>query len=220
MVLPAHADEPSKKLVALTFDDGPHKTHTKEILETLDAYDVKATFFVVGTNAERFPDIVQYAVNKGHEIGNHTYTHPNMKGISHSELQAELSLNEDLLFSICGVRTKLFRPPCGEMSDTVSSITEESGYRLVLWDVDTRDWEHRSKNAIVSSIKKNVKDGSVILMHDFIGGETHTPEALGEIIEALRADGYEFVTVSQLYAAKERAIASATALCCYSSVSS
>ena len=198
LISPICADEPPKKLVALTFDDGPHKTHTKVILDTLDKYDVKATFFVVGTNAERFPDIVQYAADMGHEIGNHTYTHPNMKGISHSELQAELSKNEDLLFSICGVRTKLFRPPCGEMSDAVSSITEESGYKLVLWDVDTRDWEHRSKDAIVNSIKKNVKNGSVILMHDFIGGETHTPEALSEIIETLQKDGYEFVTVSEL----------------------
>ena len=199
--LPCSAEnEPSgrKKLVALTFDDGPHKTHTKEILDTLERYGARATFFIVGTNAERFPDIVKEAATRGHEIGNHTYSHPNMKGISHNELQSELSKNEDLLFSICGVRTTLFRPPCGEMSDTVSSIAEESGYKLVLWDIDTRDWEHRSAEAIIKSVRENAKDGAVILMHDFIGGETHTPEALSEIIETLQKDGYEFVTVSEL----------------------
>ncbi len=189
-----------KKLVALTFDDGPHPKYTEQILSTLEEYGIKATFFVVGSNAERFPELVKKEIELGHEIGNHTYSHPNMKSITYDELQSELSKNEELLFSLTGTRTTLFRPPCGEISESVSSIAEDGGYRLVLWNIDTRDWEHTSKSSIVTKITKNIKPGSIILMHDFIGGESHTPEALGEIIETLLADGYEFVTVSQLYA--------------------
>ncbi len=187
-----------KKLVALTFDDGPHAKHTEEILDTLENYGIKATFFVVGTNAERFPELVKRISECGHEIGNHTYSHPNMKSISHDELTRELSKNDELLFSITGIHTSLFRPPCGEISDSVSSIAEDGAYKLVLWDIDTRDWEHTSKKTIVDKVTKNVKPGAIILMHDFIGGETHTPEALSEIIDALISDGYEFVTVSEL----------------------
>lgn len=193
-------DKPTeKKLVALTFDDGPHPKYTEQILGVLEKYGVKATFFVVGTNAERFPELVQKEISMGHEIGNHTYSHPNMKSITYDELQSELTQNEELLFSLTGARTTLFRPPCGEISDSVSSVAEDGIYKLVLWNIDTRDWEHTQKKTIVDKVKKNVKPGSVILMHDFIGGESHTPEALPEIIEALLSDGYEFVTVSELF---------------------
>lgn len=198
--LPIRAEETPKetKRVALTFDDGPSEKYTAEILDLLDQYQVKATFFVVGSNVCKNPDLLRLEVAKGHEIGNHTFTHPHLKSIDRVSLEDELQKTADAVYAISGKRLKLFRPPEGYRSKAVASATQNLGYQQVFWTIDTTDWAHNSTKNIVATIKKNVKDGSIILMHDYIAGESHTAEALRQIIPYLKEQGYQFVTVSEL----------------------
>lgn len=198
--LPVHAQEQQepKKKVALTFDDGPSEKYTKEILDLLDQYHVKATFFVIGSNVCRNPDLLRLEVARGHEIGNHTFTHPHLKKVDQVSLEDELQKTADAVYAISGKRLKLFRPPEGYRSEAVASATQNLGYQQVFWTIDTTDWAHNSTKNIVATIKKNVKDGSIILMHDYIVGESHTADALRQIIPYLQEQGYQFVTVPEL----------------------
>ena len=188
----------SEKVVALTFDDGPHPTLTAEILEVLEKYGVRATFFVVGENARYYPDALRMAVSRGHEIGNHTLSHGALSKKSADEIKAEIAAAEDEILSACGVKTKLFRPPEGCVSKSVVRAAKELGYEIILWSVDTRDWAHCSTADMVRNIKKNVRPGSVVLFHDYISGAAHTKAALNVVIPYLLAQGYRFVTVSEL----------------------
>lgn len=192
------AGDRGEKTVALTFDDGPHPVYTEEILELLDLYGIKATFFCIGVNAESHPEIVRRIAEGGHCIGNHTYTHPKMRNIDGEALASEIESAEELIFSICGVRPVFFRPPEGYLGKTVSSTAEKEGYSTVLWNVDTLDWTGAGCESIVKTVLKNVKDGSIILCHDYVSGKSHTAEALGKIIPELIAQGYRFVTVEEL----------------------
>lgn len=200
----SHAENADRKLVALTFDDGPHPGRTPEILDILKKYNIKATFFLIGQNIEYYPEIVQREVEEGHEIGNHTYSHQVLSSCDEKKLMLEIDEFETALSDVCNYTSTLLRPPCGAFKDSFTEITENEGYELVLWNIDTRDWEHKSVDNIVKIILENVKDGDIILMHDYISGNSPTPEALTFIIPALLNEGYEFVTVSELYNEKER----------------
>ena len=191
--------EESKKRIALTFDDGPHPKYTTEILDILDQYDVKATFFVIGTNAEGYPDIIKREIESGHEIGNHTYTHSRLPSISNEMLTNELSSCEKALETI-GYTPYLFRPPEGRYDEEDLETITRFGYSVVLWSVDTEDWSGVSTDHIVNAVRNQIKDGGIILCHDFLTSKCHTPEALRIIIPELLAQGYEFVTVSELLA--------------------
>lgn len=186
------------KYVALTFDDGPHKYRTDEILDILEENDVKATFFTVGIMAKEYPDIVKRIVSEGHEIGNHTYTHSKMKKLSPEKLEWEIDETEKILYEICEYRPKLFRPPEGWCSEIVASIAAELDYDIILWNIDTLDWAHNSSDNICDSINGGIKPGSIILFHDYVSGKSTTVEALKNIIPKLKVEGYEFVTVSEL----------------------
>ena len=190
--------ETDTKKIALTFDDGPHPTLTPRILEILKKYDVKATFFMVGENVVNYPESARFVVQAGHEIGNHTYSHRHVSGMNEDTLKKELALCEDALFELCEYRTHLFRPPEGAINDQVREIAGESGYRIVLWSIDTEDWRHTPPHDIVSRVTREVRDGDIILMHDYIGRGSPTPEALKKMIPALIARGYRFVLVSEL----------------------
>lgn len=200
--LPMSADEKSekseKKQIALTFDDGPSERYTSDILDLLAKYDIKATFFLVGSNVCISPELVKRQAAEGHELGNHTFTHPHMKDQSVGSLESELKMTSDVIFAACGKRPILFRPPEGVVSDAVSAASDELGYRRVLWTIDTMDWAHRSKKEIVDSVLGSAKDGSIVLMHDYIVGESHTKEALEELIPKLIEKGFVFVRVSDL----------------------
>lgn len=188
-----------KMEIALTFDDGPHATRTPEILDLLAAEDVPATFFVIGVNAEAHPELVKREAAEGHEIGLHTYTHPRLCKCKKESLDAELADCEALFTPLLGGKTpKLFRPPGGECGSTVKEVAAAHGYAVILWSVDTRDWAHTSTEKIEREVLKNVRPGSIILMHDYITGDAHTLEALRVLIPALRERGYRFVTVSEL----------------------
>lgn len=187
-----------EKIVALTFDDGPHPTETAKIIELLDSYGAKATFFVVGQNAELYPDALRMAAASGHEIANHTYSHLSLSKCSSDKIKSEISRAEDAIFSVSGARPRLFRPPEGAISGSIISASREMGYDVVLWNINTRDWAHRGTEEIVGNIKKNIAPGSIILFHDYIGGERHTRDVLSVILPYLSSLGYKFVTVSDM----------------------
>ena len=188
------------KVIALTFDDGPHATQTDEILAVLDRYQVKATFFPIGENIELHPEVTKRVCEAGHEIGNHTYTHANVSKLSDEALRKEIEDTAKLLKEQCGVTPVLFRPPGGDISDSAVKLVNEMGYRYVLWSwrVDTRDWAAVSVDSVVNTVLNNVKDGNIVLFHDYVVGKSPTAKALEILIPALQEQGYQFVTVSQL----------------------
>ena len=190
--------ETEEKVVALTFDDGPHPTLTCDILKTLEKYGVRATFFVIGQNADNYPDALRMAVSLGHEIGNHTYTHRSILKKGQKEIKDEIERAEEKILSVCGAKTKVFRPPEGCYNKDVAAAAGELGYSVILWNIDTRDWAHRGTAEIVSNIKKNIRPGSVILFHDYVSGTSHTRDVLETIVPYLLTLGYRFVTVSEL----------------------
>ncbi len=184
--------------IALTFDDGPHPYYTAEILDILEKYGVKATFFFVGQNIEYYPDVADKVYLAGHEIGNHTYTHHRVRALDHAELLREMNKCDDAIYEIHEYRPKLFRPPEGAFDDDARRTAKYMDYSVILWAVDTRDWEHPSPDMILRNVMTNVKSGDIILMHDYIGHDSPTPRALGMVIPALLEKGYKFVTVSEL----------------------
>ena len=197
-VEPVYRVETEKKVVALTFDDGPHPEKTLKILDVLGKYNVAATFFVIGKNAEYYPEVLKEVADAGHEIANHTYTHASLGKCSPDAIEREISSAEDSILGACGAKTKLLRPPEGSCSRDVMNIAASLGYSVILWNVDTRDWAHKSAGEIFFNVKKNVRPGSIILFHDYTVGENHTVEALDKVIGFLIEDGYEFVTVGEL----------------------
>ena len=196
--VPVSASAAERKTVALTFDDGPHPRITRQILDYLDKEGIKATFFIIGCNAELWPDIVEDEIKRGHEIGNHTYSHNEINRKSAAQMHDDLAHADDILRSSFGYEAVLFRPPQGVCNDNVISAASELSYSIVLWDIDTHDWAHASADSIVKNVKRNVNDGDIILFHDYVSGETHTLEALQIIVPYLKSQGYSFATVSEL----------------------
>lgn len=186
------------KRIALTFDDGPHPHLTHEILEVLDKYDVKATFFMVGINVVNYPDAAREVISRGHEVGNHTYSHCRVLRQNEESLNEELGRCEDVLEELCEYRPRLFRPPEGAITQYVKHCSENSDYRLILWSLDTKDWKEKNTARIVQAVLENVQPGDIILMHDYIGINSKTPQALDMILSGLVKQGYEPVTVSRL----------------------
>ena len=190
----------NEKKIALTFDDGPHPKYTEEILDILQKYNVKATFFAIGENITYYPETFEKIILAGHEIGNHTFSHPHMQNEDIHTLKKELQQTEDLLRQK-GVTTTLFRPPEGVCSDAVCRVAKELSYSIILWTVDTKDWSHPGSDDIVDLVQKHIKSGDIILFHDYIQAPSPTPQALDTLIPALLAKGYHFVTVSELISA-------------------
>ncbi len=186
------------KRIAITFDDGPHPKKTAEILDLLAEYSARATFFVVGENAKYYPDLIMREAAEGHEIGNHTYHHRAMRKCREGEGKCEITAASDMIKSITGKSPVLFRPPEGSYSSSTVELARACGCDVVLWNVDTRDWALSKTDEIVANVKKNVRDGSIILFHDFTRDGAHTLDALKILLPYLISEGYEFVTVSEL----------------------
>lgn len=190
---PKEIAEQGVKQVAFTFDDGPHPTYTQEILEILDEYDAKATFFVLGNNVDFYPHIVKETYNKGHEIGNHSWNHPNLVNLGEDQITTEISDTDKAVKKATGTITKLYRPPYGSHNEAVDSIVKKPA---VSWDVDTLDWQNRDPQAILTNVREQTEDGSIILMHDI---HKETVEGFRLSIDYLDSLGYEFVTVSEMH---------------------
>lgn len=186
-------------VLALTFDDGPHATQTDEILQVLAKYDVTATFFPIGKNISEHTDIIKRVADAGHEIGNHTYSHATVSKLTNQRLREEILSTADLLQQI-GITPIVFRPPGGDISEQAIKLVNQLGYRYVLWSwrVDTRDWAAVSVDRVVNTVLNNVQGGDVILFHDYVVGKSPTARALDILIPKLQAQGYRFVTVSEL----------------------
>ena len=193
-----YAARDGRPRIALTFDDGPHPAYTPQILDILKEFDVSATFFAVGENVEYYPELAARIEREGHEIGNHTFHHSRIAKMDKNTLKEEILACKRAVMEACGKSPRLFRPPEGVCSETLKAVCEELDMTIVLWSVDTRDWAHTPECEIVENVRCNTHNGSIILMHDFIGKKSPTPRVLRIIIPMLRELGYEFVTVSQL----------------------
>lgn len=181
-----------KKLAALTFDDGPSAATTPRLLDILYEKNVPATFFELGTAASANPEIVKRVVNEGHELASHTMSHQNLATLSGGGVRSETDGAAAVFESIIGYRPKLVRPPYGSINDTVRA---NIGAPMILWSVDTLDWKYKNTASILGYTMSEVYDGAIILMHDI---HPTSVEAVPTVIDTLRADGYEFVTVSEL----------------------
>lgn len=183
--------------IALTFDDGPHPVYTGEILDILREYGIRATFFVVGENVERYPELVERELAEGHEVGNHTYSHCHLSKTSPYQIIREIEACERSVYQLCEYRTKLFRPPEGVLPEAIHDYARDADYTVILWSVDTYDWAHNPINEIMKNIRRNTEPGDIILMHDSVK-DSLTPKALRQIIPYLLEEGYTFATVSEL----------------------
>jgi len=183
--------------VALTFDSAYEYTNTKKLLDVLKTYNVKATFFLTGQWAEAHPDLVKAIYAGGHEIGNHSYSHPHMTKLSSAQIKNEVTKTRTILEKIVGKSPKLyFRLPYGEYNQAVLKAVASAGYsNIIQWDTDSLDWKGISATEISSRVISNAKSGSIILMH--VGG-ANTVQALPKIIAQLRSKGYVLTTVSEL----------------------
>lgn len=186
-----HRHDNEEMKIALTFDDGPHPILTPKILDILSNYHVKATFFIVGENVKNYPDVVERLLKEGHELGNHTYTHDSIN-------QKEIEACENAIYELTDYRTKLFRPPEGFVNQSIKAATVMLGYDIILWDIDTRDWAHTPPQKISDMVLEKIRAGSIILMHDYIGYHSPTPEALEIMIPRLLEKGFRFVPVGEL----------------------
>ena len=191
--------------VAITFDDGPDPRWTPKILDILKAANVKAAFFLVGVNAERYPGLVRRIVDEGHEIGNHTYYHPNLALCWPEHVRLELNATQLLLESITGRATTLFRPPYAadtspsQLSElTPLQIAQDLNYLVVLENIDPQDWAKPGADIILQRVKQQRRDGSIILLHDAGGDRTQTVEALPRILDWLHTRGDTVVSLSTL----------------------
>ena len=193
-----HSRHNDRMEIALSFDDGPHPRLTPVILKILEEYGIKATFFMVGENVGYYPAAARAVVEAGHEIGNHTFSHRKFGRLEEEELRREILSCEEAIASVSDSPVRFIRPPEGQMSDTMRRVIGSSDYRVILWDVDTRDWAHTPPAEITRHILDTVQAGDIILMHDFIGYDSPTPEALRAVIPALLERGFHFVTVGEL----------------------
>lgn len=184
-----------KKYVALTFDDGPGK-YTKELVDLLVKNNVKASFFMVGQNIKNYKSSVKYAYDNGMEICNHSQNHKNLKNLSKEDIEYEINSVDDMLEEIIGERARYYRSPGGNQNENVLNTISKP---CILWNVDTRDWESRDTQKIISKTLKEVDDGDIILMHEIY---KTTLDAVEPIIIKLKEKGYNFVTVTELYEIK------------------
>lgn len=184
-----------EKVVAMSFDAAWGNEDTGRLIEIMNKYNVKTTFFVVGGWVDKFPESVKQLHDAGHEIMNHSDTHPHMTQISVEKMKEEVESCDQKIEKITGTKPSLFRAPYGDYNNDVVKTMRESGHFTIQWDVDSLDWKNLTANEISDRVLNKVKPGSIILFHN---AALHTPEALPTIIEGLQKDGYKIVPVSQL----------------------
>lgn len=185
--------DPSRKMVAITFDDGPHGTNTQKILDILDNHNAKATFFMLGQNVNSNKEIVKDVYTRGNEIGIHTWSHPQLTKLSEESIRNEVKNTSDAIYNITGYRPTLVRPPYGSFNITVKNVLKD--YSLILWNIDSLDWKSRDEKQIVPLVMNDVEDGDIILLHDI---HSTTVPAVEKIVNQLDEQGYQMVTASEL----------------------
>jgi peptidoglycan-N-acetylglucosamine deacetylase len=184
--------------IAMTFDDGPSEKLTPGLLDILAAHHIHATFFVIGENAERAPGILQRAVREGHEIGNHSWSHPAFGKMGDAAVRREIQKTDEAIRAAIGRSPVLLRPPYGSITARQKQwIHSEFGYRIILWDVDPLDWKRPGPSVVEHRIVSETRPGSIILSHDIHPG---TIKAMPDTFDQLQAKGFKFITVSELIA--------------------
>jgi peptidoglycan/xylan/chitin deacetylase (PgdA/CDA1 family) len=184
--------------IAMTFDDGPHATNTPKLLEMAAQRHIKLTFFVLGECVEQNPDVLRREVAEGHEIGNHSWSHPNLAKLSDANVRSQLQRTEDIIQKTAGIKPELMRPPYGELTKRQRIlVNHQFGYKVILWNVDPLDWKRPGSDIVAQRIIAGARPGSIILSHDI-----HPPTiaAMPQVFDALLAKGFKFVTVSELLA--------------------
>nr|WP_242948008.1 polysaccharide deacetylase family protein [Clostridium baratii] len=197
--LPIHSVDTQNKEVALSFDvNWAEKEYLYDILNILDKYNIKATFFVMGKwlsfsdeNAEKLKKIKE----GGHEIGNHSYLHPNFSRISNEKIEEEVKKTDELIEGIIGEKTKLFRFPSGDYNERAAKKIYELGYMPIQWDADSVDWKEDGESVEYERVKKKIKNGSITLFHN---NAKHTPKNLERLIKELQSEGYEFKKIGDM----------------------
>jgi polysaccharide deacetylase family sporulation protein PdaB len=190
-----------EKKIAFTFDDGPSPETTEPILDLLKINNAKATFFVIGKRADQYPDLIKREIAEGHELANHTYNHLYIKtNIKTETIQDEIVRTEQSLEHLTGTKPLLFRPPGGYYNEKMIQVAKKLGYTTVMWSwhQDTNDWRSPGVGRIVNKVLNNVRNGDIVLFHDYTPGSTQTVQALEIIIPELIERGYQIVTVSEL----------------------
>lgn len=191
------------KVIALTFDDGPLPKYTQQILQILKKNDIKATFFWIGKNVEAYPQIGLQVVAEGHAIGNHTWSHSYDK-MRKATASYEIDDTAAIIESTTKVKTTLFRPPGGILTNGPAGYAMSKDYAILLWSADSKDYSRKvSVDSIINKALKSARPGGMVLMHDGGGDRTRTVQALPTIINALKEQGYKFVTVPELLAMEE-----------------
>lgn len=180
------------KCVALSFDDGP-VADTERLLRILNSRNAKATFYPVGENVQRYPEITRAAALTGHQIGNHTWDHPNLTTLSEAEIKSQLSRADEVIEEVTGEKPSTLRAPYGAHNATVREAAQRP---LVHWSVDPRDWDHRDSEQTIEHITEETRPGDVVLMHDI---HTTTVDAVPGVLDGLEERGFHFVTVDQLF---------------------
>ncbi len=193
--LPIYCVQRDQKMISISFDAAWGNEDTQQLIDILEQYQVKATFFVVGQWVDKYPESVKALADAGHEIMNHSDTHPHMNQMSREELIADVEACNDKIEAVTGIRPTLIRPPYGEYNDTVISAIRSIGMEPIQWDVDSLDWKDLSAGEITQRVTSKVQPGSIVLFHN---AALHTPEALPTILETLLQQGYTFVPISQL----------------------
>jgi peptidoglycan/xylan/chitin deacetylase (PgdA/CDA1 family) len=191
--------ETERKVVAITFDDGPDPKYTPLMLEVLHKEGVQATFFVLGKEAQRNPSILSWMVRAGHEVANHGYSHPDMRQLNKAEVYTEIKKAEQVIKNATGLKPEYYRPPGGVVTPAILRAAFEAGYQLIHWSIDPKDWKKNHTAEVISgSLKDKVGAGDIILFHDGGVNQEETIKAVVALIHDLKEHGYQFVTVSQL----------------------
>ncbi len=187
-----------ERVVALTFDDGPHATLTPRLLDILKAANVRATFFVIGMNVEQNPDVLRRALAEGHEIGNHSWSHPNLATMPEEGFRAQVQDTHEMIVETVGRAPQYLRPPYGNITPAQeAAVASGYGYRTILWSVDPKDWGVPPRAVLIRRVVSRARPGGIILLHDI---HPSTVGAVPAIIVGLRQRGFRFLTVSQLLA--------------------
>ncbi|MEK4384557.1 polysaccharide deacetylase family protein [Solibacillus sp. FSL W7-1464] len=191
-IIPKVDKDTSKKRIALTFDDGPHPEVTKQILALLEKYNAKATFFMLGSRVQYYPGLVQEVHDSGHEIGNHTWTHPVLTKMSPADINKEYNSTEEAIIHAIGEHSTTFRPPYGAINDDIRNAIP---CKSVNWTIDTLDWKYRDPEKLLPMVKKALHNNAIVLMHDI---HQSTADGLEPVLAYLQKEGYEFLTVSEI----------------------
>ncbi len=193
-----YAVRTNKPVVALTFDDGPDPSNTPQILDLLARYGSHATFFVLGSAAERYPELIRRAVGNGNELGNHGWSHDRMTSLTRDRVIEEIRRGSHQITQLVAQKPRSLRPPYGAYNDGVVQAANELGETVVLWSIDTLDWTNPPPSQLTNRVLEDVRPGSIILLHDGGGRRAATVRALPMILQGLHRRGYQVVPVKDL----------------------